>query len=67
MLNKKLTIKTKKSSSDSYTVEMDAKKLEKLAASMGFFSDDFLESLDKSEKDYKKGRVKKLNNRRVLG
>lgn len=41
-------------------IEMDANKFEKLAASFGFFSDDFCDSIEKSEKDYKAGRVRKI-------
>ena len=41
-------------------IEMDAGKFEKLAASFGFFSDDFNKSLTRAEKDYKAGRVRKI-------
>jgi hypothetical protein len=60
MEKQKLTIKTKQSLSGKYIVEMDAKKFERLAASMGFFSEDFLKSLNQAEKDYKKNRVEKI-------
>jgi len=41
-------------------IELDAVKFEKLVASFGFFSDDFCESVERAEKDYKAGRVKKI-------
>jgi len=47
-------------------VEMDADKFERLAASLGFFSDDFLKSLDRAEKDYKAGRIKKIKSLKEL-
>jgi len=47
-------------------IEMDADRFEKLAASLGFFSDEFLESLRKAEKDYKAGRIKKIKSLKEL-
>lgn len=47
-------------------VEMDAERFEKLAASLGFFSPEFLESLDRAEKDYKTGRIKKIKSLKEL-
>lgn len=41
-------------------VEIDADKLERLAASLGFFNLDFIESLERAEQDYKTGRTKKV-------
>ena len=45
---------------------MDAEKLERFAADFGFFSQEFLKSLDRAEKDYKKGRVQKIKNLKQL-
>ncbi|KKW16979.1 MAG: hypothetical protein UY56_C0005G0004 [Parcubacteria group bacterium GW2011_GWA1_50_14] len=42
------------------TVEMDADRLERLAASFGFLSPDFLKSLNRAEKDYAVGRYRKI-------
>ena len=47
-------------------VELDADKLEKLAASLGFFSSNFLKSLNRSEKDYKLGRIRKIKSLKDL-
>lgn len=47
-------------------VELDADKLEKLATSLGFFSPDFLKSLNRAEKDYKLGRVRKIRSLKDL-
>lgn len=47
-------------------VELDVDKFERLAANLGFFSADFLKSLDKAEKDYRTGRVKKISSLKEL-
>jgi len=47
-------------------VEMDKNKFERLMASFGFFSQEFIESLDISEKDYLSGRVRKINSLKSL-
>lgn len=41
-------------------IEMDAEKFERFAASLGLFRSNFLRSLDKAEKDYSEGKVKKI-------
>lgn len=41
-------------------VEMDVDKFEKLAASLGLFSSDFIDSLIRAENDYKNKRYKKI-------
>lgn len=41
-------------------VEIDTDKLERLAASLGFFNPDFIESLERAEKDYQAGRVRQV-------
>lgn len=43
-----------------FVLEIDANKLERIAASFGLFNPDFLESLDCAEKDVKSGRVRRL-------
>jgi len=47
-------------------IEMDADRFEKLAADFGFFSKDFLESLQQAEKDVKAGRVRKIRSLKEL-
>ena len=48
------------------TVEMDADKLERLVASFGFLNPNFVESLDRAEKDYEFGRYRKIKSLRDL-
>ena len=43
-----------------FTVEFDADRFEQVAAALGMFSEDFLASIDRAEKDIKAGRVHKL-------
>jgi hypothetical protein len=45
---------------------MDAARFEKLAADFGFFSKDFLRSLERAEKDVKAGRVRRIKSLREL-
>lgn len=47
-------------------VEMDAGKFEKLAASLGLFSVDFLDSLVRAENDYKNKRYRKIRSLKDL-
>ncbi len=47
-------------------IEMDADRFEKLAADFGFFSKDFLRSLEQAEKDVKAGRVRKIQSLKDL-
>lgn len=48
------------------TVEMDADKLEGLAAKFGLLNPDFLESLDRAEKDHKAGKYRKIKSLREV-
>lgn len=48
------------------SVELDADKLEKLAADLGFFNKDFLRSLARAEKDYRSGRIKAIESLKEL-
>jgi hypothetical protein len=54
MASLEVTIKKK---NNRVLIEMDADRFEKLAADFGFFSEDFLKSLDRAERDLKAGRV----------
>ena len=47
-------------------VEMDADQIEKLAANFGFFSKEFLGSLERAEKDVKAGRIRKVQSLKQL-
>ena len=49
-----------------FTVEFDADRFERIAAALGMFSDDFLATLDRAEKDIKAGRVRKLSSLKDL-
>ncbi|PIS39591.1 MAG: hypothetical protein COT33_01055 [Candidatus Nealsonbacteria bacterium CG08_land_8_20_14_0_20_38_20] len=55
-----ITIKSKINHSKKILVEMDAEKFERLASNLGFFSPEFLESIEQAEKDYRAGRIKKI-------
>lgn len=61
-----ITIKKPINSGRKILVEMDADKFERLAANLGLFSLDFLKSLDRAERDYKLGRVKKIKSLKEL-
>lgn len=41
-------------------VELNADQFERLASNLGFYNLDFLKSLERSEKDFRAGRVYKL-------
>lgn len=60
-----LTVKPKQKNKK-IIVEMDAGRLERLAASFGFLNPDFLSSLDRAEKDYEAGRYRKIKSLRDL-
>jgi hypothetical protein len=47
-------------------VEIDADKLERLAASLALFSSSFLDSMSRSEKEIALGKTKRLRNLREL-
>lgn len=55
-----ITIKSNLDRSRKILVEIDADKFERLAADLGLFSSGFLKSLERSDKDYKTGRIKKI-------
>ncbi len=47
-------------------VEIDADKLERLAASLGLFSSSFLDSISRSEREIALGKTKRLRDLREL-
>jgi hypothetical protein len=60
MTSLNITIKPQINNQRKILVEMDANKFERLAADLGLFSPEFLKSLERAEKDYKAGRIKKI-------
>ena len=61
-----ITVKKSGNGSRKVLVEIDANRLERLAANLGFFNQDFLNSLDRAEKDYTVGRTRKVRSLRTL-
>ncbi len=61
-----ITIKTNTKQNKKIIVEMDAYKFEKMAAIFGLFGKEFIKSLNRAEKDYKAGRVKKIKSLKEL-
>ncbi len=61
-----ITIKQPARSPKKVLVEIGADRFERLAADLGFFNPDFLESLDRAERDYKAGRVTRLKSLKQL-
>jgi len=49
--------KNSKNRQATFMVEFDAERFERIAAALGMFSEEFLVSLDRAEKDVKAGRV----------
>ena len=60
MISLSLTIKEGRNKSHKM-VEFDVREFEKLAALFGMFNPDFIKRLNKSEKDIKAGRIRKIN------
>ena len=56
----------RKAKSKRVVVEIDADKLERLAASLGLFSSSFLNSVSRSEKETALHKSKRLHNLREL-
>lgn len=61
-----ITIKPQINNHKKFLIEMDINKFERLAANLGFFSSEFLESLDRAEKDIKDGKIKKIKSLKEL-
>jgi len=60
------TITIKKASSGKFRVEMDIDKFERLADALGLYNPEFLKALERSEKDYREGRYRKVNSLKDL-
>lgn len=66
-MNLTLTVKPKTSRGrKKFIVEMDADKLERMAAAFGLFNPEFLESVERAEEDYRHGRVRTIRSLREL-
>ena len=62
-----LTIKPKTTrAARKVVVEMDADKLERMAADFGMFNPDFLTSIERAEQDYRTGRARRVRSLREL-
>ena len=48
------------------TIEFDADKFERLAASFGFLNPELIKRLDKAERDVKAGKIRKINSLKDL-
>lgn len=62
-----LTIKPKTAkAARKVVVEMDADKLERMAAYFGMLNPDFLASIERAERDYRAGRVRNVRSLQEL-
>jgi hypothetical protein len=60
------TITIEKGSSGKFHVEMDINRLERLADALGLYNPEFLKALDRSEKDFREGRYRKIDSLKEL-
>ncbi|MDD4989875.1 MAG: hypothetical protein PHW31_01030 [Candidatus Pacebacteria bacterium] len=58
--------KISRKKSGKISLEIDANKLERLAANFGFFNPDFLRALSKAEKDFACGNFQKIKSLKEL-
>jgi hypothetical protein len=49
-----------------FLLEIDPKAFERIAASLGFYGEDFVKSIETSEKEYKQGKFSKLKSLKQL-
>lgn len=61
-----ITIKPNMAGRKRVLVELDADKLERMAANFGFFGKDFLESIGRAEQDYRMGNFRKIKSLKAL-
>ncbi len=61
-----IAIKQKQGGSRKILIELDADKFERLAANLGFFNPDFLESLSRAEVDCRTGKIRKIKSLKEL-
>lgn len=61
-----VTIKPETNKPRKILIELDAEKFERLAANFGFFNPEFLKSLERAEKDYQTGKIRKIKSLKDL-
>ena len=66
MANPTITIEAKANYPKKFVVEIDAPRLEKLASALGLFNAEFLESLDRAERNYSAGKYRKVKSLKEL-
>jgi len=57
---------SKESKTREYLIKIDADKFERLAASLGFFGDGFLKSVERAEKEIREKKTRKLGSLKEL-
>ena len=55
-----ITVKSIPAKGKKLSVEIDAERLERLAANFGLFNPDFLKSVHQAERDYSSGRTRTI-------
>lgn len=66
MIPATLTIVSSATRQKKILIEIDAAQFERLAANLGLFNREFLQSLDRAEREVTQGRAKKLRNLKDL-
>lgn len=66
MVSSTLTITSATARQKKILIEIDAAQFERLAANLGLFNREFLQSLDRAEREVTQGRAKKLRNLKDL-
>lgn len=61
-----LKIRPLKTRAQKLNIELDKFTFERLAANFGFFNPGFLKSLERAERDYRFGRIKKIKSLKEL-
>ncbi|MDP3900010.1 MAG: hypothetical protein Q8Q23_02925 [bacterium] len=60
MVSLNIAVKTSTKSAKKLIIELDVNKFERIAASFGLFRDDFIDSIQRAEQDYRARRFKKI-------
>lgn len=55
-----LTIRPMRKRKEKVRVELDAERFERLAAGLGFFTSEFIASVDRAEREIAEGRTRRL-------
>ena len=61
-----LTIRPSTKQKEKFRVELDAERFERLAAGLGFFSDGFMASIDRAEREIAEKKAKRLRSLKYL-